>query len=592
MAKPRARGDGFGIIGSTVSRSAQTGMPTRSRLLRQLAQEAWASDAAVVARRLNAIDRLAGETFGTPADLRAFHELLCLWRAYPSSTAVLDACERVLRQFPDRRDVARHRTALENSGIAGTDIVYQFAAPTARWLAATFGSRLTIAWDRIEDRSRIAGHLLLAARPAEVPGLDEPPIPDPEAWLDRLRGGETDAVFLIGNLARIDAGELVRDRLFDDLNVTFRLAADGRPSRTAARWARAPVTLASRLATRPHRPDLRTESRRRPAAIREVSATEAREIIALAHESMVTRERDLDAFASADTRDVRIVDWERGLQFACLGVQPSRRFLLEAVYAFLVLQNGVPVGYALASALFGSSEIAFNLFETFRGGHTSWIYARLVATTRVLFRSDTFVVYPFQLGHENEEGLQSGAWWFYYKLGFRPREPRLARIIEGELARLARDPSYRTPLRTLRQLVRHHLFFSLGRVRDDAIGVLPMERIGLAVTAFLNEHFGTDRRAAEEAYSERATAILGTGLRRVRGDEALAWRRWAPLICALDGVERWPSADRMALAQAIRAKGGAREADAAARLTAHRRFRRSLRELIARQAAGTKPAAD
>ncbi len=562
-------------------------MPTRTRLLRQLAREAWGSDAAVVARRLDAIDRLKNHSFETAADLRAFHELLCLWRAYPANAEILRASERVLRQFSRRRDLARHRKALENSGIAGTEIVYQFAAPTARWLAAAFGQRLTIAWDRIDDRSRIAGHLLLAARAAEVPGFDEPPIADPRAWLDRLRGCASDAAFVVHNMARLDAGELVRDRLFDDLNLTFRLDGRGeRPSRTAARWARAPVTIAPHHGTPTHRPDLRIESRKVPLAIREADPVEARELIALAHESMVTRERDLDAFASADRRDVRIIDWERGLQFACLGVEPSRRFLLEAVYAFLVLQGGVPVGYALASGLFGSSEIAFNLFETFRGGQTAWIYARLAATTRALFGSDTFVVYPFQLGHENDEGLRSGAWWFYYKLGFRPRETRLAPIIDRELARIARNAAYRTPLSTLRQLVRHHLFFPLDRVRDDSIGVLPTDRIGLAVTAFLNERFGTDRAAAEERCSEQAASLLG--LRRwktLRGGEGLLWRRWAPLVCALDGVDGWTARDKTLLVQAIRAKGSAREGDAVVRLTTHRRFRRGLRQLIARQEA-------
>ena len=119
---------------------------------------------------------------------------------------------------------------------------------------------------------------------------------------------------------------------------------------------------------------------------------------------------------------MRVVEWDDGLQFACLGVLPERRFLLEAVYAFLTLRNGVPIGYALSSALFGSSEVAYNVFETFRGGEAAHVYARLLATVRTLFGSDTFAIYPYQLGHENDEGLASGAWWFYYKLGFRPRE--------------------------------------------------------------------------------------------------------------------------------------------------------------------------
>ena len=31
-----------------------------------------------------------------------------------------------------------------------------------------------------------------------------------------------------------------------------------------------------------------------------------------------------------------------------------------------------------------------------------------------------FVVKPYQFGKGNPEGLKSGAFWFYYRLGFRP----------------------------------------------------------------------------------------------------------------------------------------------------------------------------
>ena len=273
-------------------------------------------------------------------------------------------------------------------------------------------------------------------------------------------------------------------------------------------------------ALRSGRPDLRREAIRQPR-VRAVSTRDARRLIHLAHESMVTRERDLDAFASADPADVRIVDWDHGLQFACLGVVPERRFLLEAVYAFLTLRNGVPIGYALASALFGSSELAFNVFETFRGGEAAWIYARLIATVRTMFGSDTFAIYPYQLGHENDEGLHSGAWWFYYKLGFRPREPRIAPLVDRELARLAARPRYRSSPSTLKRLVRYHMFLSLGRERDDVIGVLPMDRVGLAVTDYLAGRFGNDRRAAPNAVlmkSRHSSAWrAGGACRRVSG---------------------------------------------------------------------------
>ena len=56
-----------------------------------------------------------------------------------------------------------------------------------------------------------------------------------------------------------------------------------------------------------------------------------------------------------------------------------------------------------------------------------------------LFGAKVFAVEPYQLGHENQEGLDSGAWWFYQKLGFRARDPEVVALMDDELERLARE---------------------------------------------------------------------------------------------------------------------------------------------------------
>ena len=42
--------------------------------------------------------------------------------------------------------------------------------------------------------------------------------------------------------------------------------------------------------------------------------------------------------------------------------------------------------------------------------------------------SDSFTIYPYQLGDDNDEALQSGAWWFYQKLGFRAKDRGVLRV--------------------------------------------------------------------------------------------------------------------------------------------------------------------
>jgi len=290
-----------------------------------------------------------------------------------------------------------------------------------------------------------------------------------------------------------------------------------------------------------------------------------------------TRERDLDAFSYADPRDVRLVDYGDGLQFAAIGVVPERRLLLEAVYGYLTLKNGVPIGYVLTSALYGSSEIAYNVFDTYRGVEAAAVYGKVLAMTRFLFGSDTFTIVPYQLGDGNDEAIESGAWWFYRKLEFAPRDPGVKRLAAREQARMRRDRAHRSNAATLRRLAAANLYWHEGGSRSDVIGLLPLANVGLAVSTWLANRFPLDRTGALDLCAEDAESRLAVrGLARWSVGERLAWRRWAPLLLLLPGLERWSAAERRELVEVVRAKGGQRESEFVLRFDAHRRLRQAL----------------
>ena len=312
---------------------------------------------------------------------------------------------------------------------------------------------------------------------------------------------------------------------------------------------------------------------RPPKRIRRVGRRQAQALLDFAREAMVTRARDLYTFTAANLMDACLVECGDGLEFFCIGVDPEQRLLLDAVYGILTIRNGVPIGYALFSALWRSSEVAYNVFETFRGGESAWVYGRLLATIRTMFGADTFTIDPYQLGHHNDEGLDSGAWWFYYKLGFRPWDPAIARLAATEAAKVAARKGYRTGPGTLRKLVSANLFLQLGPPRRDVIGAIPTGAIGLAVTDYLTDRFGADRERATAELAAEAAARLGVdGWRRWPAGERLFWERWAPLVALLPGLDRWSPAERLDLAAIIRAKGGRRESDFVARFDAHPRL--------------------
>ncbi len=556
------------------------GVGRTTRELTRLETLRWVFGPAAARQRRATLRSLFRARLATAEQIERLHEALLAARAYPDDSATLALATRALASFGRRPDVRRHAVALTDSGLAGCDIRFGFFAPTARRLAARWPRRLEIEFKELESPDALESWLPLLAHDAEVPGLDEYDY-GLAGWLARLTGpGEASGAFVARRLSERLPDDAVFERVHDELGMAYRLRGDATtPSRTHARWPTRRVHY--QRGPFAGRPDLAQVVERAPRSIRVLSVRDGERALALAMEAMVTRSRDLDVFAWGDARDVRRVDCGDGLEFLMIGALPERRLLLESVYGFLSLKNGVPVGYVLTSALYRSAEVAFNVFDTFRGAEAGPVYGKVLGMTRALFDTDTFTIFPYQLGEGNDEAIESGAWWFYQKLGFRPRERATRALMQRELARMARVPGSRSSPAVLRRLARENLYWSSSPARQDIIGRLPLPSAGLAVTRLIASRFGGDRARAAAACERTAADRLG--LRSLAGWSAAerhAWSRWAPLVTLLPGVSRWSAPERAALAAVIRAKGGRREDAFVRAFDAHPRLGKALAALV------------
>jgi hypothetical protein len=534
--------------------------------------------------KLELLKEFDNRRLATAKEVYNLHEVLSFLHAYPDNRRVRAQAERMLKRFSQRPDLRRHANALVDTGIEGTPIYYSFYWTTALWLETKWPGCLSIDWKLFKQQNELWGTLYTLLPFTETLALDEAYI-EPRELLEQLKQpDETDAGFLVRRVSKSLGNDTIRETVYEELDIPCKLSpGPGTPSRTGVRYKPSPVAYQ----TSPldgSRPDLRKECLVTPQAVRSVSQREARKLIDMAREAMVTRSRDLYAFQWAHENDVRLIDFEDGLQFVAFGLPPEQRLMLDSVYGFLSLKNGIPIGYTLTRSYFNSSEVAYNVFDTFRGGESARIYGRVLAMTRHLFGADVFTVDPYQMGHDNEEGLESGAWWFYYKLGFRPLDPKVKRLLRTELARMRRNPKHRSSLDTLNRLSSKNMFFYLGRPRKDVRGIISLENIGLAVSRYLAIRFGSDRERAMQVCAKEAARLLGVrSFRGFTAGERLAWERWSPLILALPGVERWTREEKRALAKVARAKGGLRESDYVRLFDAHRKLRQALFKLAKRE---------
>lgn len=402
------------------------------------------------------LHRLTDARFASAEDLIRLHEDVLFLRAYPHNEAVARACDELLCGFGARlAALGGPPEALEEaevSGIAGTSVTAVFSYEAAAALAARHGSAIDIAWEDCPEPDRF-GPLLAAILPAareEWPVEAHFPARD---WIERLRKpSQTALQWILQRLASLEGPRVRRAELYDGARImlSWRLG-ESRAARTHTRRAPASFFHTAPLLRRKD-VDLTAELDGPALPVRRLRPPEARETLALIHDTSAVRYRELYGFNFPDRNRVFSAGAGRGLEIVFFGAAPEARLPLRAYHAGMFFKNGVPAGYVEVLSFFERAEVGFNLYYTFREGETAWIYAKLLQLCRQLLGVNVFWVEPYQIGQENEEAIESGAFWFYRKLGFRPVVQRLEALARKEERRLAARKDARTPASLLRRL--------------------------------------------------------------------------------------------------------------------------------------------
>jgi hypothetical protein len=543
---------------------------------------ACASRFGAAARRekLHLLARLAGTPVTSAAMLDRLHEVLCFLRAYPDDAAVQDAADQALRDIAPRvrRLTSTARARLHDSGIADTDLDYPFGLPMTSWLATRFPSDVTIAWPKFDGGERLEEALSLLVTPTEGEAFTEGGL-GWRRWL-RLAGGErrSDLEVLLRLFRAATMSEDAREWLFESLElpIVWRLRGAA-PSRTLLRLRDAP-TAWHRTELRRGGIELSREIRRPLRPPRPANRALAAAVIEAARASMATRARELHAFANPNADDVLVADPGDGLRIALVGLRPDDRLPLDAYYAYLAFKNGMPISYGGGWGCFGTLEFALNIFESFRQGESAHLIGHILRVYDQVFRMRRVVVDRSQIDESNREALESGAFYFYAKLGFRPIDPEVRGLAEAERSRIARDPGYRSSMAMLKRLGQSNLALTLDS--DAPTTTVTGSRLAALVTDHITRAFDGDRRAATADATTRVARALGVrDWRRWPGPERRAFERLSMVIALIPDLARWPADERQRLRQVMRAKGGVSEAVYVARLDAHRRVRESLHAL-------------
>lgn len=533
------------------------------------------------ARTLKILARVEERRFREADSLIRFHEILLFMRAYPQSASVLRRVEKILHTFSQRVRLLDDAGAdlfpllvVEVSGIAGTFIEEAFSYQITRWLVRRYPSRLSINWELHEDEYRLAATWPRFLPLLEEDALVEANVPYP-TWLRAAKGRTgRELNWLIERFERLPLSEKEKAELYESLKIYVRWELDdSRATRTLMKRPVRKVFYHTEALLRRSDVSLESEFAKPDIPLKKLTHSQGTSILNLARETSVVRYRELYGFTHGDAAHVLRADIGRGVEVFIMGLPPERRLPLRAYHAGLIFKNGVPVCYVETLTIFERMEIGFNLYYTFREGESAWLYARVLKVLRQMLGVTVFSIDPYQLGHENEEGIASGAFWFYRKLGFRPTIDLTAKILKAEERKLAARTLYRTSHETLRSLAEGHMLLEIPQTEQRHWDSFRIRNVGLAVQRRMASHARGEAAKIRHASVKEVSRALGVRVEDWKQMEQRAFEDLALVLALIPDLARWTEDEKRDVVSIIRAKASADESRYVRLLQRHSRLR-------------------
>ena len=470
------------------------------------------------------LEQLSRKKFNDTDSLVRYHEILLFLRAYPQTASMFRGAETELQSFSNRVSYLIEKEIdisplqhPEVSGLAGTSVTDTFSFYIVRWLQQRYASQVATDWEWFEDENRLA-----ETWPRFMPLLEEDAWIEANVpyrkWLAAARKGRSELAWLIDRFNELPKPDKERAELYDSQQIYVRWTPRFNVSRTGMRMpARKPFYHRGPLIQR-REIDLKKALAEPSPVLQKLSPAQGEKALDMARAASTIRYRELYGVTHGDPKYVYRAELGRGVELFLSGLPAERRLPLRACHAAMIYKNGVPVGYFEGLSLFERMESGFNLYYTFRDGETAWLYARILNVFHHFTGATAFSLDPYQIGYENEEGIESGAFWFYRKLGFRSTDRDILRLTIKEEEKIKTRKAYRTPAAMLRKLAASPMIFELDRERRGDWDRFQIRKIGFKAQRGLSAE---DKQALAQIAKLKGSREEVQFLRLIQKDEGL-----------------------------------------------------------------------
>lgn len=452
-------------------------------------------DAVSTARKTLLIHELNTCSFNKSKEFKIYHQLLHGLLAYPSGQEMLNLTMNSLKNLIQQ--LRRNKTLqgkFIGTGLAYSDIECNFSYQMVSYLISQFPGQISIhsVSSTTETQKNVLKLILPYVEYSRI-HLGDFDFKKRLSFFS-TQVNQTDLEWLISQMDNTINDVNTRAFVFNQLGIFIQWQIkDESTSVSFLNGINLPIYFHKQPNSQVVLSDILSHKLPKPVKL---SASQRKKIIDAARLSLCYLYRETEPFTNANPDDITLFHLDHGISIALFGSISAKRYSLESYIGYLVFKNNIPASYG-GGWIFGQrSQFGINILESFRGGESALIICELLRVYHQYFGVNRFVVKPYQFGLHNSEAIKTGAFWFYYKLGFWPVDQELRKLASSENEKKKTIPNYKSEAATLRKFTKSNIELVLN---ERAYPDYDSERLSQMITSFINTEYNGNRQAALNA---------------------------------------------------------------------------------------------
>lgn len=446
------------------------------------------------ANKIALLRQCASTSFPTRKHVLNYHNSLLFLMAHAENQNVYECAFNEMERLTSY--IKKHKALREQSagnGLAGTSTRGAYSLTLIKFLLKEFPDEVSL--HSFESGGQHPKTILKHVLPETEFDLIGNEKLSPYKWIEKASGSKNPKQMLLWLITAMDqlaASVVLKDELFESLKLYVEISS----SQNLFSRSYGSVKITSRYFHGEgllKRFDEKEIINKKLPLEKKLTTVEKRKILTAARIALCLLNRETDPITYCEDLNLKYYELERGLSIGLFSIDSERGLPVESYIGFVMFKNGYPMAYGGAWLFAGRSLIGINIFEAFRGGESAFIFSQLLRCYRMAFGASYFEVEPYQFGKNNPEGIQSGAFWFYYRFGFRPCNADLNNLSLSEHKKISETKAYRSSHETLKKFTAGNLFVQFDHTSGKTFNPADLSRF---ITHKIIKDYQGSRKAA------------------------------------------------------------------------------------------------